>query len=155
MATYSWRAMSANSRTRSGSFSAARPNGSGQVDKAPAANAAPEFSVNECRGSELTVTGIECGVVAASCCSAFDHRADSRADGSACTLTWLISSSTTSRRVEDRATAPSPSIRLPCGPTSMMSWKKRPTFSASESRVRRSSARAAGSRRGSSNGAIC
>ena len=122
---------------------------------APAANAAPEFSVNECRGSELTVTGIECGVVAASCCSAFDHCADSRADGSACTLTWLINSSTTSRRVEERATAPSPSIRLPCGPTSMMSWKNSPTFSASESRGTRSSARAAGARRGSSNGAIC
>ena len=66
MATYSCRATSANSRTRSGSCSAARPNGSGQADIAPERNAAPEFSVNECRGSVLTVTGIPWGAVAAS-----------------------------------------------------------------------------------------
>ena len=42
------------------------------------------------------------------------------ADGRACTLTWLISSSSTTPRVEERATPPSPSIRVPCGPTSMM-----------------------------------
>ena len=38
----------------------------------------------------------------------------------ACTLTWLISLSITTRRVEERATAPSPSIKVPPGPTSMM-----------------------------------
>ena len=122
---------------------------------APAANAAPLFSANECRGSVLTVTGIECGVVVASSCRALDHSADSRADGRACTLTWLISLSSTTPRVEERATAPSPSIRVPCGPTSMISWKNSPAFSASDSRPTRSSARSAGVSRGSSNGAIC
>ena len=111
-ATYSCRATSANSRTRSGSCRAARPRGSGQADIAPAVNAAPAFSANEWRGSVLTVTGIECGVVAASACSAFDQRADSRAVGSACTLTWLIPRSTTTARVEERATRPSPSISV-------------------------------------------
>ena len=44
-AQYSWRAISANSRIRSGSCSAPSPSGSGHSDIAPAANAAPTLAV--------------------------------------------------------------------------------------------------------------
>ena len=62
---------------------------------AQAASVRTLVSANECRGSVLMVTGIECGVVAPIVCTAFDHRAASRAEGTVCTLTWLISFSVT------------------------------------------------------------
>ena len=48
---------------RSASRSAASPSGSGHCEKAPAEKETPTFSMNACRGSVETVTGMPCGVL--------------------------------------------------------------------------------------------
>ena len=96
-ATYSCRAMSANSRTASASRSAASPSGSGHWEKAFAVNETPAFSMNACRGSVEMVTGMPCGVRSASAWRALCHRAAIRASSRTWTLKWVrcLSSTTT------------------------------------------------------------
>ena len=144
--------MSAKRRTRSGSRSAARPSISGHCEKAPAAKLAPAFSAKEWRGSEETVTGMPCGVVSASSCSALFQRAALRASPSWCTLKWFISLPVTTVVVADLLMAPAPSTSAPSGPDSITVWNMQPTFSASDRRPRRSATRSSTPSRGSSYG---
>ena len=77
-ATYSARAMAANSRTSSSDPIAARPSGSGHCENGPARIASIGLSVKWWRGSVESVTGIWSGCSAASACSALCHWANSR-----------------------------------------------------------------------------
>ena len=154
-AQYSWRAMSPNSRTSSGSRRAASPRGSGHCENDFAANETPAFSMNACRGSVEIVTGMPCGVLlgdapGARCASAPPSAASSRA----CTLKWVRCLRSTTSEVADLLIAPGPSRTVPSAPASMTVWNIRPTFSSSESRASRSSTRSSTVRRGSSNGSI-
>ncbi len=150
MATYSWRAMSANSRTASTSRSAASPIGSGHCEKAVAVNETPAFSMNACRGSVETVTGMPCGVRSASAWSALCQRAAIRGSSSPWTLKCVRCLSRTTVLVADLLIAPGASSTDPSAPASMTVWNIRPTFSSRERRPRRSSTRASGASRGSS-----
>ncbi len=153
-AQYSCRAMSPNSRTTSGSRSAARPSGSGHWENALAANDVPAFSMNACRGSVETVTGMPWGDCSATDWSALCHRAALRASSRACTLKWVRCLRSTTSEVADLLIAPGDSSTVPSGPASMTVWNISPTFSSRESRGSRSATRSSTARRGSSNGSI-
>ncbi len=153
-ATYSWRAMSANSRTASASRSAARPSGSGHCENDVAVNETPAFSMNACRGSVEMVTGMPCGVRSASAWRALCQRAAIRGSSRACTLKWVRCFSSTTTLVGDLLIAPAVSTTVPSAPASMTVWNISPTFSSSDSRPSRSSTRASTASRGSSKGSI-
>ena len=125
-ATYSCRAMSANSRTASVSRSAARPSGSGHCENAFAEKETPAFSRKACRGSVETVTGMPCGVRSASACRALCQRAAIRGSSSPCTLKWVRCLSSTTTLVGDLLIAPAVSTTVPSAPASMTVWNIRP-----------------------------
>ena len=100
-ATYSCRAMSANSRTASASRSAASPRGSGHCENAVAVNETPAFSMKACRGSVETVTGMPCGVRSASSWRALCQRAAMRGSSRTWTLKWVRCLSRTTVLVAD------------------------------------------------------
>ena len=114
--------MSANSLTASTSRSAASPSGSGHSENGPAAIDVPALSVNACRGSVDSVTGIPHRVSsAASRCRALCHSAVAPAPGAPgprklSRLKWLIERSATRSLVDacDGAAAGS-STRDPSG----------------------------------------
>ena len=133
-ATYSCRAMSANSRTASASRSAARPSGSGHCENDFAVNETPAFSMNACRGSVEMVTGMPCGARSATAWRALCQRAAIRASSRACTLKWLRCLSSTTTLVGDLLIAPADSMTVPSAPASMTVWNIRPTFSSRLSR---------------------
>ena len=118
--------MSAKRRTASASRSAASPSGSGHWEKAPAEKETPTFSMNACRGSVDTVTGMPCGVRSASACRALLHRAAIRGSSSAWTLKWLRCFSSTTVLVGDLLMAPGCSSTVPSEPASMTVWNIRP-----------------------------
>ena len=126
---------------------------SGHCENGPAMIAAPGLSLNECRGSVDSVTGMPRRVDAASRCSALCHAAISRPVGRRPSrLKCVICLPSTNSRAEGEPKIGFASSR---SPIAIIVWKNRPAFSSMRHRVeqerhalvdRRGSRRARGGR---------
>ena len=137
-ARYSWRTMSANSRTRSAEPIAASPSGSGHREKGPAIIWVSGLSPKWCRGSEENVTGMPSGCRSAADCTLLCHWAKDRPSGSEPRTLKCRRPLSTSERSER---SPNSGTTASTSAGTAMVWNISPTLSASGIRDSRSSTR--------------
>ena len=104
----------------------------------------PTFSVNECRGSDETVSGMPVPEPSASSWAVLYQRTTSSAvlTGPAM-LTWRMCRSSIMSRSPGRVMPSPPSKRVPPGPIMVMEWNSIPAFSGRLILARICSARSA------------